>query len=373
MGIQSVQLFREEGKILVYIGDAVLVEGARPDVEQAYPGYPMNYKAGWGYMMLTNFLPNGNGTFRIHAIATDVEGYQVTMGIKTVIVDNAHAVKPFGAIDTPTQGGTARGNDYVNFGWALTPQPNTIPVDGSTITVWVDGLPYGKPVYNCYRPDIAGLFPGYNNSDRAGGYLHLDTTTYENGIHTISWSVLDDAGNIDGIGSRYFTIKNPGGSAGITAQSAERAAAEFKVNLSQVPPDYSDPIRVRKGYNQNIKPLEKYPDENGNITIEIEELERIEVQLFEGTGGLAPLSNFSGPPTNNRMGFLVVGDQLRRLPIGSTFNPHKGIFSWTPGPGFVGTYRIIFLEEKQNREWSKTFFTIHILPKFAEKIHPLRQ
>jgi hypothetical protein len=365
VGVQSVQLFREEGKMLVYIGDAVLVEGARPDVEQAYPGYPMNYKAGWGYMMLTNFLPNGNGTFRIHAIATDVEGNQVTLGVKTVIVDNAHAVKPFGAIDTPTQGGTARGDDYVNFGWALTPQPNTIPVDGSTITVWVDGLPYGKPVYNCYRPDIAGLFPGYNNSNRAGGYLHLDTTVYENGVHTISWSVQDDAGNIDGIGSRYFTINNPGGSAGSTAQSAERAAAEFKVNLSQVPPDYSSPIRVRKGYNQHIKPLKRFPDENGIISIEIKELERIELRLFEGTRGLAPLSAFPGPPTDKRMGFLVVGDQLRTLPIGSTFNPQTGIFSWIPGPGFVGTYRFLFLEKKQNREWSKTFITVNILPKFT--------
>jgi hypothetical protein len=373
MGIQSVQLFREEGKLLVYIGDAVLVEGARPDVEQAYPGYPMNYQAGWGYMMLTNFLPNGNGTFRIHAIAADVEGNQVTLGIKTVIVDNAHAVKPFGAIDTPTQGGTARGNDYVNFGWALTPQPNTIPADGSTITVWVDGLPYGKPVYNCYRPDIAGLFPGYNNSDRAGGYLHLDTTTYENGVHTISWSVQDDAGNIDGIGSRYFTIKNSGGSTECMAQSAGRTAAEFKVNLSQVPPDYSSAIMVKKDYNQNIKPQQRFPDENGNITIEIEELEPIELQLSEGTRGLAPLSDFPGPPINKWKGFLVVGDQLRTLPIGSTFNPQAGIFSWQPGPGFVGTYRFIFLEEKQNSEWSKTFITVNILPKFTGKIHPLKQ
>lgn len=354
MGIQSVQLFREEGKLLVYIGDAVLVEGARPDVEQTYPGYPMNYKAGWGYMMLTYFLPNGNGTFTIHAIATDVEGNQVTLGVKTVIVDNAHAVKPFGAIDTPTQGGTAWGNDYVNFGWALTPPPNTIPIDGSTITVWVDGLPYGKPVYNCHRPDIAGLFPGYNNSDRAGGYLHLDTTAYENGVHTISWSVQDDAGNIDGIGSRYFTIQNTGESAWSMTQSAWRMAQS--AGPSQVPPDYSNPIRFRKGYNQHIKPHKRYPDETGNITLEIKELERIEI-------------HFPEPPSNNRMGFLVVGDRLRTLPIGSTFNPQTGIFSWQPGPGFIGTYRFIFWEEKQNREWGKTFITVNILPKFTGKAY----
>jgi hypothetical protein len=31
----------------------------------------------------------------------------------------------------------------------------------------------------------------------------------ENGVHTISWVVTDDAGVSDGIGSRYFTVQNP--------------------------------------------------------------------------------------------------------------------------------------------------------------------
>ena len=61
-----------EGSGLVYIGDAVLVEGARPDVEAAYPDYPDNYKAGWGYNLLTNGLPNqGNGTFTTDAKPAD--------------------------------------------------------------------------------------------------------------------------------------------------------------------------------------------------------------------------------------------------------------------------------------------------------------
>jgi hypothetical protein len=142
----------------------------------------------------------------------------------------------------------------------------------------------------------------------------------------------------------------------------------FNLNFSQVSRVDSSPIRVKKGYNQYIKPHERFPGENGNFSIEIKELERIEVQLFEGTRGLAPLSAFHEPPPNNRMGFLVVGDQLRTLPIGSTFNPQTGIFSWIPGAGFVGTYRFIFLEEKQNKELSRTFITVNILPKFTSKV-----
>ena len=63
--VDSVKIYRQEGGDLVYIGDAVFVEGARPDVETAYPDYPFNYKAGWGYMLLTNFLPNHGNLFFI--------------------------------------------------------------------------------------------------------------------------------------------------------------------------------------------------------------------------------------------------------------------------------------------------------------------
>jgi hypothetical protein len=72
----------------------------------------------------------------------------------------------------------------------------------------VDGVDLGHPVYNIYRPDIAGLFPSYANSNGAVGYFILDTTTYENGVHTLQWVVTDSAGNTDGIGSRYFVIQN---------------------------------------------------------------------------------------------------------------------------------------------------------------------
>jgi hypothetical protein len=332
---QSVQLFREEGQSLVYIGDAIFVEGARPDVEQAYPGYPNNHKAGWGYMMLTNFLPNGgNGTFNFHAIATDLEGNQVTLGTKTIICDNANAVKPFGAIDTPAQGGTASGSDYVNFGWALTPLPNTIPIDGSTIQVWVDGVLLGNPIYNQYREDIATLFPNYNNSDGAVGYFCLDTTKYENGVHTIAWSVEDDAGNTDGIGSRYFTIQNL---AERTTQSAESSDKLVRFHdLSKIPIDYSEPVDVIKGYRKDVDPQHIYPDENGIITVEITELERLEIHFFEPTLNVEPRTlNISG------------------LPIGSTLDRKRGIFYWHPGVGFFGEYWFLFIEKRPGGECFK--------------------
>ena len=221
IGVQTVQIWRNPigsepaaSNGLVYIGDATFVPGARPDVQSAYPTYPLNNRAGWGYLMLTNGLPNnggsagtGNGTYVLHAIATSIDGKTFELGTRTITCDNADATTPFGAIDTPGQGETVSGT-IVNFGWALTPQPYSIPTDGSTISVTVDGVTLGHPVYNQYRSDIATGFPGYANANGAVGYFTIDTTALSNGIHTIGWLVYDNNGKGAGIGSRFFWVQN---------------------------------------------------------------------------------------------------------------------------------------------------------------------
>jgi hypothetical protein len=133
-GLENVKIYLVQGKTQTYIGDAIFVEGARPDVAAAYPEYPSHTKAGWGYMMLTNFLPGGgNGTFVLSVVATDLADKTTELGKKTIIADNAHAVKPFGTIDTPTQGGMATGSRSVNWGWVMSQNElHQLPI-GSTL------------------------------------------------------------------------------------------------------------------------------------------------------------------------------------------------------------------------------------------------
>jgi hypothetical protein len=357
--VESVKIYRAQAGSLVYIGDAFLVEGARPDVEQTYPTYPFNYRAGWGYMMLTNFLPNqGNGTFTIHAIVTDTEGYQVTLGTKTITCDNANAVKPFGAIDTPAQGGTAAGSAYRNWGWVLTPMPNAIPTDGSTINVYVDSVNLGHPVYNIYRGDIAELFPGYANSNGAIAYFDFDTTTYANGVHTIYWTASDNAGNTDGIGSRYFTIQNSHGARRDVLFNVQ--GSMFNGKLRQIPVDQSQPVFIKKGYHPHTKPLEVYPDDIGNIIIEIQELQRLEIHFSK---------NSITDKSSNGTSTLNIEPRtlnLTPLPIGSTLDKERGIFYWQPGPGFIGEYRLMFVKKWQDEEIRKREMLIRIVPKFQK-------
>ncbi len=354
-GIKNVKIYRGSSKNPVYIGEAVFVDGARSDIEALYPTFPGSYKAGWGYLLLTNFLPNrGNGTFTLHAIATDSENKPFSLGTKTIFCDNANAVKPFGAIDTPAQGGTVSGAAYPNWGWVLTPQPDKIPESGSTISVWVDGVQLDRPEYGIYRPDIAGLFPGYANSQAAVGLYFLDTTVYKNGVHSIHWLATDTGNDTDGIGSRFFNILNShtSGVAGETSGPIQKGPLAPLVPIKKIPapslaagykcsaallPAVSNvsnaSIRIVKGYKEKTVPREVSPDSRGVIKIHMNQLERIQLNL--GSQG----------DTENRA-FQVVGDRLTALPIGSTFDKGKGIFYWQVGPGFIGNYEFLFLDSK---------------------------
>jgi hypothetical protein len=359
--VVSVKIYREVAGELSYIGDAVFVEGARADVEAAYPGYPLNTRAGWGYMLLTNFLPDG--PLVLKAIAKDSTGFVTTLGTKSITVDNANAIKPFGAIDSPAQGGDASGNSYRNNGWALTPLPNTVPLDGSTINVYIDSVPVGKATYNLYRSDIAGLFPGYNNTDGSWGYFDFDTTAYANGVHTIQWTVQDNAGNTDGIGSRYFNIANLSGadcgqsdssaasaaSMAVKARPAGPSMVKLKKHLPLIPIDYAEPILVKTGYDETAPAQALFPGETGKLELETKELQWIRLSLGDCIDHNRAYS-----------GYMMVNGQLRRLPPGSTLN-RNGSFSWQLSAGFVGEYQLVFFIT-ENGVTRKKEIKVNILP-----------
>jgi hypothetical protein len=341
IGVKSVKIYRQIRNGSSFIGDAVLVEGARPDVEAAYPGYPMNHMAGWGYMMLTNFLPDGYSV--IYAVAIDGAGNRVNLGASTIFIDNARAVKPFGAIDTPTQGGSASGRNFRNQGWVLTPPPNKIPTNGSTISVYIDGKYVGHPAYNIYRSDIAAFFPGYANSKGAAAFLEFDATAYANGVHTIQWVVTDNAGNTDGVGSRYFTVQNKGNKEQ-AAVSSSTESRHFHLP-ALIATDGSMPLGIKKGYHPNIKPQHFYPDASGNVTVEISELERLEIHFSKDNTPVKSIRNISP------------------LPVGSTLDMEGGIFYWQAGLGYLGRYELGFVMQDKDGKLSKINLIVNIVPR----------
>jgi hypothetical protein len=205
----------------------------------------------------------------------------------------------------------------------------------------------------------------------------LDTTTLSRGIHTIVWGVTDSAGRGEGIGSRYFTVLNgsafadsvgfggtgsadavPAGSASyggtstgdaavlagapVAAQDAARrvsragqAAAALREAPAQPRGDASAigtlaPAGARVWGRTGFTPSELYAevtaDEAGVRHVQIPELGRLELWL----GAV-------------ERGYLVANGALRDLPPGSHLNTENGVFSWSPGLGYLGTYRLAFL------------------------------
>jgi len=243
-------------------------------------------------------------------------------------VDNAHAAKPFGTLDTPGQGGTISGTDSVNFGWALTPQPAIIPIDGSTITVMIDGVALGHPICNQLRPDIANLFPGYANSAGAVGFFHINTTTLANGVHTISWNGFDNQARGEGLGSRYFNVLNTAGPVSAPEDVIPETAAK-------------EGVQLRHGLNRRLRPID--PDSNGGYSVTMEEVGHIELHLGAVSGSM-----------------LVQGEP-QSLPTGSTLK--GGVFYWQPGPGFLGEYKMQFERPDGNRIPVR----VNIVPKRYER------
>ena len=313
--VRAIRVYRDpvegEGPGQVFIGNAVQVAGARPDVATANPSYPYNTQAGWGLMVLTNMLPNqGNGTFTFYVYVDDADGHTRQVGTpRTLICTNATATAPFGTIDTPAQGEVVSGI-VTNFGWALTPQPAMIPTDGSTINVFIDGVNVGHPTYNQNRSDIATLFPGYANANGAVGYFIFDSHAYADGVHTIAWTVTDSLGAASGIGSRYFTIQN--GTAPTTPPFLRRdesaSAAQSLQAILQVNGDRGRWVM---------------PGEDGAYSVSVRDLGRIELQLdpWHSRGSCARFST-------------------RELPPGASLNAETGVLAWQPAAGAGGVQTI---------------------------------
>lgn len=380
-----------EGSSLVFIGNAVLVEGARPDVAAANPSRPRNTRAGWGYLMLTNFLPSqGNGTFRLHAFADDVDGHTTLLGTRTITCANNAATRPFGAIDTPAQGETISGASYANFGWVLARGPALAHPPHGTVQVVIDGIARGAPTGWASRADLSSLFAAttYPGVANALGVSTIDTTTLANGVHTIAWVVTDDQGRADGVGSRFFTVANSGVAsavravrpAAVTDQTASitlvapplLASVRTDVRSDTQHPDYRlideinaaplsrSTIEGRRGYNFDA-PLRPFAfDPNGRHIVHGEELDRVELRLT--AGGMGRGDRYTG--------YMRVGNGIASLPIGSTLEDEAGVFSWQAGVGFAGSYDLVFVRWAGDGAVTRQEVRIILHPAGANRVAP---
>jgi hypothetical protein len=322
----------------VFVANPLFVTGARPDVQTAYSSYPNAARAGWGYLLLSWGLwgqTNSSGalTYKLYAYGYDVNGRNTLLGSKTITVDNAHATKPFGAIDTPTYGGTVSGA-FWGFGWALTPNASSCSVANGSVVMSIDSGPLLPVSYGGVRSDIAAAFPGFSDSGAAGGAVWIDTTTLSNGVHQIGWLVTDSCSRQEGIGSRFFTVSNAAADAlAVSATPASPVAALDTVRPAPALTVSSEPVSVRP-VGGDWQPVT--PARDGTVVVDVRQGGGVEVRL-PATGGAYA-------------GYQDIGGERRPLPLGSSLDAETGVFSWQPGPGFLGNFDLVFLV--QGREVS---------------------
>jgi hypothetical protein len=206
----------------------------------------------------------------------------------------------------------------------------------------VDGASLGHPAaYNQFRSDIASLFPGRCNSNGAVGFFFLNTTTMTNGVHTMSWSVTDNVGHSDGIGSRYFTVFNAGG---IAAPADPGTAAGVSPSSMPNPPA----VTVRRGLDLNSKPEVLAANADGAYSVSMEEVGRIEMEI----GAV--------------QGYHIINGEAGGLPTGSKLK--DGVFYWGAGPGFLGSHELRF----EKPDGSTITVHINIQPKTMPR-RPIRE
>jgi hypothetical protein len=362
----------EPAGTLLPVGNAVFVEGARTDVANGYPTYPNSTRAGWGYLLLTNMLPNrGNGTYRLHAIAIDAAGQQTMLGSRTVSVANDASADPFGAIDTPGQGETVSGTNYLNWGWVLSPGARRAdPPGGGSVSVIIDGVAVGTPAGWTSRSDLTPLFPvaGYSGVNTAVAVFTFDTTRLANGVHTIAWTATDNQTppHGAGIGSRYFVVNNGAASvaepmAALTVIPAAAALESVRpINLEEevaAAPRTTTPVFARRSFSLKAPFRRFQPGVDGSVRIDGEELDRFEV-------------NLGRPGGQQYSGYLRSGDHLAPLPVGSRLDTAAGVFTWQPGVGFIGSYDLVFVRRSGGTIVGVQDVRIVLNPKSSGRVGP---
>jgi hypothetical protein len=215
--------------------------------------------------------------------------------------------------------------------------------------VFIDAVPVGNPTGWVSRSDLTSVFPSaqYAGVSSALAVFSFDSTTLANGMHSISWTVTDNMGNADGVGSRFFWVWN--GFGAVTA-AVESQAASVAENVRASTAIGRLAVRGRAGFDADAPLRRLDAGQDGIAVINGEELDRFELQVGEpGAGALTA--------------YLRTAAGLEALPIGSALDAAAGTFAWQPGPAFVGAYDVVFVQSGAGRKVSRADVRIVVHPK----------
>jgi hypothetical protein len=154
---------------------------SRPDVNLAYGSFNET-NSGYYYKLDTSNFSNGQ-----HNLTVKATGNDGSVSTKNINI-NVNRPQQLLCVDTPSNGSNVL-NSVNIAGW-------TLNVSGTKqVNVLVDGVAKGTATLGVARPDVANVYPAYNNAN-SGYNFTLDLSTVSDGNHTITVQSVGNDGNV---------------------------------------------------------------------------------------------------------------------------------------------------------------------------------
>lgn len=180
----------------------------RDDVEAEYPTLKDAGSAGFRFVIDAGLLMNSGVVPGLH-IFTIRSGDVDSQVANVASINGRFQCANFfadqasiGYIDPTRPGGPNSGGTIIR-GWALDRQ------GVRNVRILIDGVFVGLASYGYVRPEVASLYPGYQNNAAPGFVYAFDSNEYSDGRHAVTVIVRDLNGNDTVIGEQYFDVHNP--------------------------------------------------------------------------------------------------------------------------------------------------------------------
>ena len=177
-GIKEVKVYVDG----VYKKNAT-IGGSRPDVNNAYPGYPGGSNSGYNAEIDLASVSEGKKNIKVEVIGNDGSKKSTERIIEIVKKETKIA------IDAPVSGEKVTSNNVTVRGWAL--HPSGI----KEVKVYVDGVYKKNATIGGSRPDVNNAYPGYPGGSNSGYNAEIDLASVSEGKKNIKVEVIGNDGS----------------------------------------------------------------------------------------------------------------------------------------------------------------------------------
>ncbi|HEY7302966.1 MAG TPA: S53 family peptidase [Bryobacteraceae bacterium] len=158
----------------------------RPDVCTRFPGRAGCPNVGWNIPIDTTLLSNGTHTIEVTALSST--GRHTTTS-SSFQVANWLANPTRISIDQPNSGAIPFSGIAGFAGWAIDDYSAI-----TSVTISIDGIPYGNAIYGISRPDVCAIYSGRLGCPNVGWNFAMDTTRLADGVHLLQVTALSSEG-----------------------------------------------------------------------------------------------------------------------------------------------------------------------------------